>query len=126
VLYLIHPFPQPLPTFKKRQFLRRNLHSLTGFRIPPDIPLIFFGLKRTQSPDFNPITLFECTGHLNEKQIYNFHCFNFGNISGGAKGLDEVEFVHGDPFFGKYSLSCWMENIENIYNSVTVSVKRMC
>ena len=54
----------------------------------------------------NPITIFECGDHLFEKQGYNFCCFNFGKTVCGAEGLDEIDFVHGDPFFGE---SLWSD-----------------
>ena len=72
----------------------------------------------------NPIIIGECGGHLFEKYGYNLCCFNFGNTISGAEGLDEVEFVHGVPFWKCLFLDR-TGNIGNVYNSVTVSVKRV-
>jgi len=60
-------------------------------------------MKSAQSTDFNPITIFECGRHLIEKFGYNPGCFNISKTVCFAEGLDEVFFVHGDPFFGKCS-----------------------
>jgi hypothetical protein len=56
----------------------------------------------------------------------HFSRLDFDKAIFGTGGLDAVEFVHGDPFFGKYPLLGLVGNIENIYNSVTGSVKSMC
>ena len=37
---------------------------------------------------------------------YNLGCFNFGKTICGAEGLDEIDFVHGIPFFGNCS---WLD-----------------
>jgi hypothetical protein len=78
---IIHPFFQFFPDFKKWQFLGRHRNGLPSFGIPSLIGFIFFNKKRTQSPDFNPITLCKRRRDLIKKYI-NYSCgFFFGNLA---------------------------------------------
>jgi len=64
----IHPLPQFLTTFKKRQFLGFHFGWFTSFRIPPGIRLVFLDIEGTQSTDFDPVTLCECGAVISLKK----------------------------------------------------------
>ncbi len=85
---------------------RCNFNSFTCRRIPTGIALTSLHIERAQTTDLHPITLFECDGHLVEKYGYNPGCFNFGKTICDADDLDEIEFVHGIPFFDNCS---WLD-----------------
>jgi len=42
-----------------------------GFWIPPGVCLVFFNVKGTKSPDFNPFPLSQCVGYFIKKQVYD-------------------------------------------------------
>jgi len=90
----IHPILQIRSHFKKRQLFRFDIYHFTGLWVAAGIWFICFDVKQAQSPDFDPVTLFERCGHFTEKYLDTFGCFGLGQVLGFLYGLDEFEFIH--------------------------------